>query len=124
MHEPGDGPVWLRLVGWKSQVKNQMALQLRTRDLAHARPRFGYLRIWDLLRREGWAVNQKRIRRWYRLEGLQLRMRVRDECFNVHQFASLAQAQAVIEVWRCDYNQQRPHSSLGHLTPSEFASQR
>ena len=30
-----------------------------------------------LLRREGWAVTRKRVRRWYRLEGLQLRMRVR-----------------------------------------------
>ncbi len=50
---------------------------MRIRDLAHARPRFGYLRIWVLLRREGWRVNRKRVRRLYRLEGLQLRMRVR-----------------------------------------------
>jgi putative transposase len=47
------------------------------RDLAHARPRFGYQRIWVWLRREGWLVNRKRIRRLYRLDGLQLRMRVR-----------------------------------------------
>lgn len=50
--------------------------------------------------------------------------RLRDECLNVHQFASLAQAQAIIEVWRCDYNRQRPHSSLGNLTPDEFVGQR
>ncbi len=50
--------------------------------------------------------------------------RLRDECLNVHQFATLAQAQAVIEVWRCDYNQQRPHRSLGNLTPAEFIGQR
>jgi putative transposase len=50
---------------------------LRIRELAHARPRFGYLRIWVLLRRAGWPVNTKRVRRLYRLEGLQLRMRVR-----------------------------------------------
>jgi putative transposase len=43
---------------------------------------------------------------------------------NVHQFASLAEAQTIIEAWRCDYNERRPHSSLGHLTPSEFVSQR
>lgn len=49
---------------------------------------------------------------------------LRDECLNVHQFATLAEAQAVIEVWRCDYNQQRPYSSLGHLTPDEFVGQR
>ena len=50
---------------------------MRIRDIAHARPRFGNLRIWVLLRREGWLVNRKRVRRLYRLEGLQLRMRIR-----------------------------------------------
>jgi transposase InsO family protein len=38
---------------------------------AHARPRFGFTRSWVLLRREGWLVNKKRVRRLYRLEGLQ-----------------------------------------------------
>lgn len=61
----------------KSTARDQTALRLRIRDLAHARPRFGYLRIWVLLRREGWPVNRKRVRRLYRLEGLQVRMRVR-----------------------------------------------
>src|SRR6185503_3677320 len=60
-----------------SRAKDQSALRLRIRELAHARPRFGYLRIWVLLRREGWGVNRKRVRRLYRLDGLQLRMRVR-----------------------------------------------
>lgn len=50
--------------------------------------------------------------------------RLRDECLNVHQFASLAEAQAIIEAWRVDDNTRRPHSSLGHLTPSEFVRQR
>jgi putative transposase len=50
--------------------------------------------------------------------------RLRDECLNVHQFASLAEAQAIIEAWRMDDNHHRPHSSLGHLTPSEYAEQR
>ncbi|MDR4464489.1 MAG: IS3 family transposase [Nitrospira sp.] len=226
-------------------------LRLRIRDLAHAQPRFGYLRIWVLLRRKGWAVTRKRVRRWYRMDGLQLRMRVRrrkhsalhrgpvqvpvgpqerwcmdfvhdtlsegrpyriltvvdnwshsspvleagfcmsgeivsrvlgrvfgeqsgppsitvdhgtefqsraledwayrrgvqldfirpgkpventfigtfngrlrDECLNVHQFTSLAEALAIVEAWRVDYNTRRPHCSLGHLTPSEFVSQR
>ena len=45
--------------------------------LAHARPRFGFTRIWVLLCREGWPVNKKRVRRLYRPDGLQLRMRVR-----------------------------------------------
>jgi len=56
---------------------SQMPLRLRIRELAHARPRFGFTRIWVLLRREGWRVNKKRVRRLYRLDGLQLRVRVR-----------------------------------------------
>jgi len=48
--------------------------------------------------------------------------RLRDECPNVHQFLSLDHAKAVIEAWRLDYNTQRPHGSLGDLTPSEFAA--
>ena len=46
------------------------------RDRA-GRPRFGYVRIWIMLRREGWPDNKKRIHRLYRLEGLQVRMRAR-----------------------------------------------
>src|SRR4026208_1801924 len=50
--------------------------------------------------------------------------RLRDECLNVHQFPSIADAATKIEAWRLDYNQRRPHGSLGHLTPSEFVAQR
>ena len=64
--------------GWycKSKAGDQSALRLRIREIAHARPRFGYLRIHVMLRREGWRVNKKRIHRWYRLEGLQIRMQL------------------------------------------------
>lgn len=61
----------------RSRARDQSALLLRIREIAHARPRFGGLRIWVLLRREGWRVNHKRVRRLYRLDGLQVRMRVR-----------------------------------------------
>jgi putative transposase len=50
--------------------------------------------------------------------------RLRDECLNVHQFTSIEDARAKIEAWRIDYNQRRPHGSLGHLTPNEYAQQR
>ena len=46
----------------KSRAKDQTALRMRIRELAHARPRFGVLRIWVLLRHEGWPVNNQR--RW------------------------------------------------------------
>src|SRR5579864_8831184 len=47
--------------------------------------------------------------------------RLRDECLNVEVFLDLADAHSKIERWRCDYNQQRPHSSLADRTPQEFA---
>ena len=50
-------------------------------------------------------------------------VRLRDECLNVPQFFSLADARAKLEAWRTDYNHRRPHGSLGHLTPIEFATQ-
>lgn len=222
---------------------------MRIRELAHSRPRFGYERIHILLRRESWMVGRNRVHRLYRLEGLQVRMRVRrrkrislhrgpvplplssneywsmdfvhdqlacgrkfrvltvidqwsresvlleasfsltgqsavdalqalslhrplpkaitvdhgteftsksldewtwnrglkldfirpgkptenafiesfngrlrDECLNVNEFASLEHARATLKAWQDDYNERRPHSSLGHLTPIEFAT--
>jgi putative transposase len=232
-------------------AKDQSALRMRIRELAHSRPRFGFQRIHVMLRREGWKVNKKRVRRLYRLEGLQLRTRVRrrkhmclhrgptpkaqhtherwsmdfvhdqlfdgrpfrvlgvldqfsrkslllearfsfrgsdvvellealivefgvpssitvdhgteftskaleewayrhgikldfthpgkptdnahmesfngrfrDECLNVSQFTSMENARDQIGAWRLDYNDERPHSSLGNLTPSEFVRRR
>jgi putative transposase len=46
--------------------------------------------------------------------------RLRDECLNEHWFFSLADARQIVEAWRLDYNQARPHSSLGGLTPEEY----
>lgn len=48
---------------------------------------------------------------------------LRDECLNEHWFLSLDHARRVIEDWRVDDNTARPHSSLGYLTPDEYASQ-
>jgi putative transposase len=45
----------------------------------------------------------------------------RDECLNEHWFITMAQARSVIEAWRVEYNTERPHSSLGELTPEEYA---
>jgi len=47
--------------------------------------------------------------------------RFRDECLNEHWFLTLEEARRLIETWRQDYNTVRPHSSLGDLTPAEFA---
>jgi len=49
--------------------------------------------------------------------------RARDELLNVEEFGSLTEARVVIEDWRIEYNTWRPHSSLGGLTPTEYAAQ-
>jgi putative transposase len=235
----------------KSTARDQSALRQRIRDIAMSRPRFGYLRVLVMLRREGWAVGKKRVYRLYRLEGLQLRMkirrrkriallrgkvvpasgpnqhwsmdfmhdqmldgrkfriltvidqwsresvmleanyrlsgrcvgqaldqaaqhrslpkaitvdngteftskalddwayrrgvkldytrpgkptdngliesfngRLRDEFLNVHEFVTMHDVREKLKAWQDDYNHQRPHGSLGHLTPSEFAKMR
>jgi putative transposase len=46
----------------------------------------------------------------------------RDECLNETLFSSLPEARAKITIWKEDYNSQRPHSALGNITPTEFAS--
>jgi putative transposase len=242
--------MWLGPSVWyyRSQAGDSSGLRQRMRELATARPRFGYERIHILLVREGWRVGRNRVHRLYKLEGLQVRMRVRrrkrislhrgptpvatrrgeywamdfvhdqlqngrkfrvltiidkwhrecvalhadfaltgqsvvdaleeiatthdlpyaitvdhgteftskvldewcyrrgvkldfirpgkptengfiesfngrlrDECLNVNEFATLEHARATLNSWREDYNHHRPHSSLGNLTPNEYA---
>jgi putative transposase len=236
-------------IRYVSHQPDQTALMLRIRDLAATQTRYGYFRIYILLRREGWFVNHKRVYRLYRQDGLSLWLerprrnvsaanrerqpaasaanemwsmdfvsdalfdgrrlraltvvdaftrealaidvdqgikgeqvveamtriaytrgapktirvdngpefiskaldrwayengvtldfsrpskptdnafvesfngRLRDECLNAHWFLSLADARAKIEAWRRDYNESRPHMSLGWLTPVEYAA--
>jgi putative transposase len=45
----------------------------------------------------------------------------RDQCLNVNWFLSMEDASEKIEGWRVEYNEFRPHSALGDLTPREFA---
>ncbi len=60
-----------------SQAKDQSSLRRQIREIAASRPCFGYSCIHVMLRREGWRVNRKRVHQPYRLDGLQLHMRVR-----------------------------------------------
>jgi putative transposase len=49
--------------------------------------------------------------------------RFRQECLNEHWFLTLEDAYTKIETWRCQYNSERPHSTLGYRTPDEFIEQ-
>ena len=50
----------------------QRTLMRRIEELAGKHPRFGYRRIWAMLRREGWSVNKKAVHRLWRQSGLKL----------------------------------------------------
>ena len=60
---------------YRSRRPEQAPLRKRIREIAETRMRYGYRRIAVLLRREGWRVNVKRVRRLYNLEGLQMRLK-------------------------------------------------
>lgn len=59
---------------------------------------------------------------WQNGKGESFNGKLRDECLSREWFSSVREAQVVIEKWRKFYNEERPHSSLGYLTPSEFKS--
>lgn len=50
--------------------------------------------------------------------------RLRDEFPSVNEFVTMADVRQKLKAWQDDYNHHRPHGSLGHLTPSEFAAMR
>jgi putative transposase len=47
----------------------------------------------------------------------------RAECLDAHWFTNLTEAKQIIEAWRREYNESRPHRALGERTPNEFAGQ-
>lgn len=49
--------------------------------------------------------------------------KLRDECLNASWFANLFEARRKIAAWRREYNEERPHSSLGYRTPAAFATE-
>lgn len=59
---------------------------------------------------------------WQNGKGESFNGKLRDECLSREWFSSVREAQVVIEKWRKFYNEERPHSSLGYLTPLEFKS--
>lgn len=59
---------------------------------------------------------------WQNGKGESFNGKLRDECLSREWFSSVKEAQVIIEKWRKFYNEERPHSSLGYLTPLEFKS--
>ena len=87
---------------YRHRRDEQVALRIRLRDLAAARPRFGYLRLHVLLLREGWKINRKRVYRLYRLEGLSLRHKNKKKRMSALRVVRPA-AQAPNDCWSMDF---------------------
>jgi putative transposase len=79
------------------------ALVKRLRELAAERPRFGYRRLYVMLRREGFAFNHKRIYRLYRADGLAVRRRIRRRRAAAKARVVFASATRANERWAMDF---------------------
>jgi putative transposase len=88
---------------YRSRMDPQTALRQRMREIAHARVRFGYRRVYIMLRREGWDVGKDRFYRVYREENLGLRRkRSWRHVSAVHRLERLPASRAN-EVWGMDF---------------------
>ena len=88
---------------YRSIRDDQAFLRHRIREIAASRVRYGYRRIYVSLRREGLVVNHKRVRRLYREEGLNLRIkRPRRHVSAAHRVERI-QATTANEVWSMDF---------------------
>jgi putative transposase len=83
-------------------TRDATALRARMKEIAAARPRYGYRRVHTLLRREGWKDNIKRVYRFYRLDGLSVRSKPRKKR---RSFARVppAAASAPRQRWAIDF---------------------
>jgi putative transposase len=95
--------VALSTIAYRSRRPPQDALRARLRELAAARVSYGYLRLHTLLRREGWAVNHKRIYRLYRLEELPLRRQRRRRRRSAVPRGPRLVATQPNEIWALDF---------------------
>ena len=86
----------------QSRRDPQHALRVRLGELAGSRVRFGYRRLTVMLRREGWAVNAKRICRLYTEDGLAVRTKVRKKIARRARVPAL-RATRLNEKWSMDF---------------------
>lgn len=98
-----------RLVGverssyrYRAGSKEPIELRARLRALAEQRRRFGYRRLYVLLRRQGLRINHKRVYRLYRQEGLSLRLRRRKKLSSAVRIA-LSRPQRPNQRWSMDF---------------------
>jgi putative transposase len=93
---------------YQARRRDDGALRTRLRELAGERPRFGYRRLYVLVRREGIMVNHKRVQRLYREEGLSVRRRKRKRAAGTRAETWVA-ATAPDQRWSLDFVHDQTH---------------
>lgn len=91
------------LYTYRSRRGDQAVLKTRIKEICETRVRYGYRRIHVLLRREGWAVNPKRIYRLYKEMGLQLRNKVPKRRVKARLRDDRRPATRTNETWAMDF---------------------
>ncbi len=87
---------------YRNRRQDNAALRLRVKELAAVRIRFGYRRLPVLLRREGWAVNHRRVYRIYREEGLIVRTKKRKKIASRAR-SPLKKTERINQQWSRDF---------------------
>jgi putative transposase len=88
---------------YRSKARDSSVIRKRMQEIAQVRVRYGFWRIFILLRREGWRDNHKRVRRLYKLEGLNLRSkRPRRNKAAAHRLER-DEASGMHECWSMDF---------------------
>lgn len=88
---------------YKSCKDGQAVISQRIREIAQARPRYGYKRIHTLMRREGWEINHKRVYRLYCQEGLQLRRKTPKRRVAAKKREDRPEVTDTNDVWAMDF---------------------
>lgn len=88
---------------YKSRRRGQAELTQRIKEIAETRVRYGYRRIHVLLRREGWAINEKRVYRLYREKCLQLRSKTPKRRVKAKLRDDRTAAVRTNDVWAMDF---------------------
>ena len=88
---------------YRPKKDSQEALRKRIKEISQTRVRYGYRRIYVLLRREGWQVNHKKVYRLYKAEGLSLRFkRPKRKVSAAHRLARPVLT-AINQCWSMDF---------------------
>ena len=88
-----------------AKVGKDAALVERMVTLSRQNPRYGYRRVWAMLRREGWAVNKKRVQRLWREAGLKVpaKERKRRRLGTSENGCTRRRAEYIDHVWSYDF---------------------